>query len=271
MSEHENQDLPPFEKMLMTVVDGVAVITLNRPYKLNALSSALLEDLELAVKACGAPEIGAVVITGSAEAKKPAFAAGADIGEMADMDMLALRRHGRMGQAVFNAIERLEKPVIAAINGFALGGGMELAMACHVRYASEDALMGQPEINLGLIPGFGGTQRLTRLVGRGRALEMLLTGDPVKAAEAERLGLVNRVYPADALMDEVMGIAKKMAAGAPIARACILEAVLRGEDVALEDGLRIESDLFGMQGGTEDTEEGLSAFLEKRKPEWKGR
>jgi enoyl-CoA hydratase len=239
---------------------------------MNALSIGLLEELLDAVAAAGhEDEVGALVITGSPEAKRPAFAAGADIEELAEMDVLALRAHSRLGQAVFTMIEELTMPVIAAVNGFALGGGCELAMACHVRYASDKASFGQPEIDLGLIPGFGGTQRLPRIVGRGRALELLLTGARIDAAEALRIGLVNKVLPHEELMGAVMELARAIASKAPLAREFILDAVGRGGGLPVADGQGVEADLFGMLAGTEDTKEGLAAFIEKRKPTWIGR
>jgi len=251
--------------------DAVQVVTLSRPAKFNALDSAMLDELRAAM--CDADEdagVGAVVLTGSPETKKPAFAAGADIGEMASMDVLALRAHARRGQRTLDAVEQSSKPVVAAVNGLALGGGCELALACHVRYASDKAVLGQPEINLGLITGFAGSQRLLRLVGRGPALEMLLTGDPVDAQEAWRLGLVNRVVEADGLMDASVGLAAKLAAKAPIARAFLLDVVTRGASLGFDQAQRLEAELFGMLAATADTREGLSAFLEKRSPDWKG-
>ena len=270
--DHDNEHEDGFTNLTAEIDEGVAVITLNRPTKMNALSSELLEELLDAVAAADhEAEIGALVITGSPETKRPAFAAGADIGEMAEMGVLELRAHARLGQAVFTMIEELSKPVIAAVNGFALGGGCELALACHLRYASDQASFGQPEIDLGLIPGFGGTQRLPRIVGRGRALEMLLTGSRIDAAEAYRIGLVNKVLPHDELMGSAMELAHGLAAKAPVAREFILDAVSRGTGLSVSDGQGVEADLFGMLAGTEDTREGLGAFLEKRTPTWNGR
>jgi enoyl-CoA hydratase len=271
MTTEEDLESPGFENIRVEIAEGVACVALHRPSKMNALDTALLEELEAAMAMVEVdPDVGAIVLTGSPETKKPSFAAGADIGEMAEMDMLALREHGRYGQSVCHGIEHLRKPVIAAINGFALGGGLEIAMSCHMRFAAAGARMGQPEINLGIIPGFGGTQRLTRLVGRGRALEMILGGDPITAEEALRIGLVNRVIPDQELMAETLAFARKLAKTAPIAREFILEAVMRGADTSLEEGLMTEADLFGMLGATLDTSEGLHAFIEKRSPEWKG-
>lgn len=260
-----------YENLAVERADGVLTIKINRPSKMNALSRDTLLELDCVVAdAQDDPNVGAIVVTGADTGKKPAFAAGADIAEMAAMNVLELRAHGRLGQEVFSALETSGKPTIAAINGFAFGGGLELAMACHVRYASKDALMGQPEINLGLIPGFAGTQRLARLVGRGAALEILLSGDPIGADEALRIGLVNKVFEAPLLSAAAQDFARKLAAKAPIARAAIVDAVVRGGSMALSDAQALEADLFGMMASTDDTKEGLAAFLAKRKPEWKG-
>jgi len=268
--DHDEEVLPD---VIQIAVDGnVAIVTVNRPDKLNALNAELIDALTAAMYAVDEdPDVGAVVLTGSPEAKRPAFAAGADIAEMNEMGALMLRHYSQGGQALCALIEGMTKPVIAAINGFALGGGLELAMACHIRYAAAGAKMGQPEVNLGIIPGFGGTQRLTRLVGRGRAVELLLTGDPIGAEEAFRIGLVNRIVPDEDLMVAAMELGAKLATKAPLATQLILDAVDRGADRELETALNIETDLFGLIGTTEDVREGMSAFLEKREPEWKGR
>lgn len=251
--------------------DGVAVVTVNRPDKLNALDSAVLEELGDRFVALEAEDgVGCIVLTGSPEAKRPAFAAGADISEMKDMEPLELRAYSHLGQQTFDLIEGCPVPVIAAVNGFALGGGLELAMACTFRYAASSALMGQPEINLGLIPGFGGSQRLPRLVGRGRALELLLVGDPIGAEEAASIGLVNKVFDDEALMEETLAVAAKLASKAPVARSFILDVVGRGLEQDLERALTTEADLFGLIRTTDDVAEGLAAFVEKRKPEWRG-
>lgn len=268
--DHDHGELP--DCIDVAVEDRVAVITLKRPDKLNALNAELIDALTAAMYAVDEdPEVGAVVLTGSPEARRPAFAAGADIAEMNEMGALMLRAYSQGGQQLCLLIEGMSKPVVAAVNGFALGGGLELAMACHIRYAAESAKLGQPEVNLGIIPGFGGTQRLTRLVGRGRAIEILLTGDPIDAQEACRIGLVNRVLPDAELMGAAMALAGKLADKAPLATQLILDAVDRGGDRDLETALNIETDLFGLIGTTEDVREGMGAFLEKRKPEWKGR
>jgi enoyl-CoA hydratase len=248
---------------------GVLVITLNRPKVLNALNAATLRELHEAIDAAAADAtVRAIVLTGAGE---KSFVAGADISELAVKSAVDGRDHARAGQAVFDRIERLGKPVIAAVNGFALGGGCELAMACTLRIASETAKFGQPEINLGLIPGFAGSQRLPRLIGRGRAQELLLTGDMIDAQEAWRIGLVYRVVPAAALMDESMKLARTLAAKAPIAARYILDAVASGLDMTFAESEDHEATLFGLVFTTDDMREGTTAFLEKRKAQFKGR
>lgn len=260
-----------YENLSVEKTDGVLVCRIARPAVMNALSGATLSEIDRVFADAAADDgVGACIVIGGETGKKPAFAAGADIAEMSKLSGLELREHSRLGQRAFDRIERCPKPVIAAIDGFALGGGLELAMACHIRFASEGARMGQPEINLGIIPGFGGTQRLVRLVGRGRGLELLLTGDMVDGARACELGLVDRVVPADELFDAAMKLASRMAGTAPVARKLILDAVVRGQDMNFDDAQRLEADLFGVVGATEDVREGLTAFLEKRKAEFKG-
>jgi enoyl-CoA hydratase len=259
----------PFEHLRVEYEEAVAVVTISRPKVRNALNTAALGELEAALLDLQrAPDVRVVVLTGEGN---QAFVAGADIGELGALRPAAAREHARTGQRVFDLVERLGKPVIAAINGWALGGGCELAMACTVRLAADHARLGQPEIGLGLIPGFGGTQRLPRLVGRGRALELMLTGAPIVAADAERVGLVNRVVPAAALMDEARSLAKKLAAQAPLAVRAILDAVAVGLDGSLAEGQAHEAALFGVVAATEDMREGTRAFLEKRPPVFKGR
>jgi enoyl-CoA hydratase/carnithine racemase len=209
-----------------------------------------------------------VIITGSGDR---AFVAGADINELADISPAQAKELAQRGQHVFDLIENLGKPVIAAINGFALGGGCELALACHLRVAADGAKIGQPEVKLGLIAGYGGTQRLPRLIGEGRALELLLTGEPVDAAEAFRLGLVNRVVPREKLLDECRALAKKILAAGPVAVRLTLEAVGRGLALSLDEGLALEADLFGLVAATPDMKEGTRAFLEKRPARFQGR
>ena len=250
------------------VDDGVAVITLNRPDKLNALSREVLDELEEYVVAIGRDDdIKGVIITGSGS---KAFAAGADIAQFKSMGAMEGHRFALRGQAVFNRIEALPKPVIAAVNGFALGGGCELALACHLRTASEGASFGQPEVNLGLIPGYGATQRLPRLIGLGRATEMILTGERISAACAHEIGLVNRVFPAEELLEGTGKLLRTILVQAPAAVGLALEAV-HSSDIPLHEGLRHEATLFGQCCATEDFAEGIEAFLERRKPEFKGR
>jgi enoyl-CoA hydratase len=258
-----------FENLLVERDGAVAVVTVNRPKVLNALTTAALQELQQVFATLKQDDaVRVVIITGAGER---AFVAGADIGQLAALTPTGMHAQAIEGQRTFAAIEQLGKPVIAAINGYALGGGCELAMACTLRIAADTARLGQPEIQLGTLPGYGGTQRLSRLVGKGRALEMMLTGAPIAAAEAERIGLVNRVVPAAQLMSEVRAIATALAAQAPIAVRLILEAVDRGLDMSLADGCALEASLFGLSATTEDMREGTRAFLEKRKPTFQGR
>jgi enoyl-CoA hydratase/carnithine racemase len=258
-----------FDNLLVERDGAVATLTINRPKVLNALNTPTLQEIERALVACRDDEaVRVVVFTGSGE---KAFIAGADINELSVQTPVGGREHARRGQRVFDLIEQLGKPVIAAINGFALGGGCELAMACTIRIAADTARLGQPEINLGIIPGFAGTQRLARLVGRGRALELLLTGDHVTAQEAHRIGLVNRVVPAADLMNEARALASALAARAPVALRYIIDAVNRGLEMPFAEAQTYEATLFGLVSTTEDMREGTTAFLEKRKAEFKGR
>ncbi len=250
--------------------DGAtAIVTVNRPKVLNALNSATLDELQATMAGLRQDDtVRCVVITGAGE---KSFVAGADINELALQSPAGGREHAIRGQQVFDAIEHLGKPVIAAINGYALGGGCELAMACTIRIAAETAKLGQPEINLGLIPGYAGTQRLARIVGNGRALELLLTGDQITAQDAYRIGLVNRVVPAAELMTEARKLAAVLASKPPIAVRYILEAVHRGTEQPLREAQVFEATLFGLVASTDDMREGTSAFLQKRKPEFKGK
>jgi enoyl-CoA hydratase len=258
-----------FDNLLFERDGGVAVITINRPKVLNALNTATIQEIHLALGACrDDASVRVVVITGAGD---KSFIAGADINELSVQTPVGGREHAMSGQRVLDAIEHLGKPVIAAINGFALGGGCELAMACTMRIAADTARLGQPEINLGLIPGYAGTQRLARLIGRGRALELLLTGDHITAAEAHRLGLVNRVVPAADLVAETRKLATALAAKAPVAVRYILDAVNRGLEMPFAESQAYEATLFGLVSTTEDMREGTKAFLEKRKAEFKGR
>ncbi len=266
----QNVTLPENLENLLVDRDGaVTTITVNRPKVLNALNSETLDELRRTILALKHDDsVRVVIITGAGE---KSFIAGADINELATQSPIGGRDHAMRGQHVLDLIENLGKPVIAAINGFALGGGCELAMACTLRIAADTARLGQPEINLGLIPGYAGTQRLSRLVGRGRALELMLTGDAIPAQEAHRIGLVNRVVPAAELMGEVRTFAAALASKAPVAARCIIEAVNKGLQMAFADAQVFEATLFGLIATTEDMREGTAAFLEKRKADFKGR
>ena len=258
-----------YSTLLFDVTDGIARVTINRPDKLNALNDRTVDELDAAFAAIAAdPSARGVILTGSGE---KAYVAGADINELATQTPVSGREHAMTGQHILDLIEHLGKPVIAAINGFALGGGCELAMACTIRIAADTAKLGQPEINLGLIPGYAGTQRLTRIVGRGRALELLLIGDQITAQEAHRLGLVNRVVPAADLMREAKKLAATLATKAPVAIRYILEAVHKGVEMPFAQAQAFEATLFGLVASTEDMREGTKAFLEKRKAEFKGK
>ena len=249
--------------------DGVRTITINRPDKLNALNRDTLNELGIAfAQAAADNDAGVVVLAGAGE---KAFVAGADIAEMHECTPRQAQDFSRSGQHLMTTIERLRKPVIARIQGFALGGGMELAMACHLRIASDKARFGQPEINLGLIPGFGGTQRLLRLAGRGAALELCLTGATIGAQRAHALGIVTQVVPADELDAAVATLAEHLAHSAPLAAAGILDAILDGGETALDQGLVFETQGFALAFASDDMREGTRAFLEKRKPRFSGR
>ncbi|MCI0434140.1 MAG: enoyl-CoA hydratase-related protein [Gemmatimonadetes bacterium] len=249
--------------------DGIAVVTIDRPDKLNALNAAVIGELGSVIDRLRSNhQVRGVIITGSGE---KAFVAGADIAELAEMGPLSGIQVSRAGQRVFRAIEQFSRPVIAAVNGFALGGGLELALACHLRTASSHARFGLPEVKLGIIPGYGGTVRLPRLVGRGRALELILTGEMIDAAEAHRIGLVNRVHEPDALMAETRALLTRMLANGPIALALALESIDHAASTHTDEALRLESDLFGLLAGTADMREGMRAFLEKRAARFEGR
>ncbi|SHF63726.1 enoyl-CoA hydratase [Desulfofundulus australicus DSM 11792] len=250
--------------------DGpLAMLTINRPQVLNALNAETLKEIEGAVDELAEDEaIRVIIITGAGE---KAFVAGADIAFMSKLTPLEARNFARLGQRVLSKIENLPKPVIAAINGYALGGGCELAMACDIRVASEKAKFGQPEVNLGLIAGFGGTQRLTRLVNPGLAKEILFTADMLDAETARRIGLVNHVVPAEELLNFCRGMAERIAARGPVAVRLTKEAVNEGLEMDLEKALAHEADLFGLVFATADREEGIAAFLNKRKPQFQGR
>ncbi len=257
------------KNILSEIKDKVATVTINRPEKLNALDAETITELFYVFKKLKQnDDVLVVIITGSGE---KAFVAGADIAEISRHDDISGRIFALRGQKVFRFIEKMEKPVIAAVNGFALGGGCELAMACHIRIASENAKFGQPEINLGLLPGYGGTQRLPRLVGRARALSMMLTGDMLDAKTALEIGLITEITPPAELLNQARALAAKIAEKAPVASRFVLQAVTEGMDMNLDAGLNLEADLFGNICATEDMKEGTSAFLEKRKPDFKGK
>ncbi|BCJ87638.1 enoyl-CoA hydratase-related protein [Effusibacillus dendaii] len=251
-----------YENLIFAVEDKIAIVTLNRPKALNALNSALLGELSQLVDTVGKDDsIEAVIITGAGD---KAFVAGADIAEMKGKTPLEARAFSQLGNAIFTKIERLPQPVIAAVNGFALGGGCELAMACDIRLASPNAKFGQPEVNLGIVAGFGGTQRLPRLVGVGIAKELLMTADMISAERAAQIGLVNHVVEADQLLDKAKEMAKKMLSKAPYAVQFSKKLVNEGMNVDLDRALALESEVFGTLFGTEDRLEGMSAFVEKR-------
>ena len=256
-----------FETLTMAVADRIATITINRPDKLNALNDRVIEELGLAIDAArNDADVGGVILTGAGRA----FVAGADISQLEKHGAVATKALAQRGQNVFRRFETSPKPTIAAVNGFALGGGCELAMACHIRIASEAAKFGQPEVKLGLTPGYGGTQRLPRLIGKGRALQLLLTAEMIDAQEAYRIGLVNKVVAADQLIPTATAMMQTMLANGPLAIAQCIEAVNAGYDLPLEEAMTIEANAFGLLAATDDKREGTRAFLEKRAPSFKG-
>ncbi|HEX6967085.1 MAG TPA: enoyl-CoA hydratase-related protein [Gemmatimonadaceae bacterium] len=258
-----------FTTITLTVRDSIATITVNRPDKLNALNDATITELGEAIdQTSERDDVRGVIVTG---AGNKAFVAGADIAELATQGPLDGKRRAQRGQEIFSRFERSRKPVIAAVNGYALGGGCELALACHMRIASDTARFGLPEVKLGIAPGYGGTQRLPRLVGKGRALEMILTGEMIDAAEAHRIGLVNKVVPGTELLGTAEAMLGKILAQGPIAVALSIEAVNRGLDTTIEEGLVLEANHFGLLASTEDMREGMRAFLEKRAAHFTGR
>jgi len=258
-----------YKNILFEIKNNTGIITINRPDKLNALNGQTIDELEDVINSIkDNNDVFVVVITGSGE---KAFVAGADISELNKLDVISAKEFSEKGNRVFRAIETLDKPVIAAVNGFALGGGCELALASHIRFASEKAKFGQPEVNLGIIPGYGGTQRLARIVNSARSLEMILTGDMLSAEDALKIGLVNKVYPSSDLLPETLKLAEKISSKGQQAIRFALKAVKATDNMSLSEGLSYEASLFALVCGTDDFKEGTSAFLEKRKPNFKHR
>jgi enoyl-CoA hydratase len=258
-----------YENLLYAKKDFVGRVTFNRPKVLNALNRRTMEELDDVLRVVQEDsEVRALILTGAGE---KSFVAGADINELAQQTPLAGRETALYGQSVLRRLETLGKPSIAAINGFALGGGCELALACSIRLASRTAMLGQPEVTLGIIPGYGGSQRLSRLCGKGVAHELCLTGEKITAEEAQRIGLVNRVYEPAELLPAAEAMAKRIAANAPIAVRLTMEAIERGAEMPQEEALRLEATLFGLSCSTADMREGTTAFLQKRPPQFQGK
>jgi len=258
-----------YQNLLLEKEDGVGILYINRPQALNALNADTLKELSQAIKEIAEDdEIKALIITGAGD---KSFVAGADIKFMQPLNAVEGRAFGALGQEVFRSIEKLEKPVIAAVNGFALGGGCELAMSADIRVASDKAKFGQPEVGLGITPGYGGTQRLPRIVGEGRAMELILTADIINAEEAYRIGLVNHVYPAEELLEKAKAIAKKIIKNAPLAVKFSKVAINKGIQTDIDTAMNIEADLFGLCFATEDQKNGMSAFVNKEKVNFAGK
>ena len=254
-----------YKNLNVEIKENIGWLKMNRPEALNALNAETLNELDNAIESLYNDDaVNVIVITGEGKA----FVAGADIAEMKDMDALQARKFSQTGQNVFAKVENIEKPVIAAINGFALGGGCELAMACDIRIASEKAKFGQPEVGLGVIPGFAGTQRLARICGIGKAKELIFTGDMIDAAAAEKIGLVDKVVPPESLTEEVEKLAKKIAGNGPVAVRMAKNVINRGMDCNLQAGSYYEAEAFGLCFSSNQPKEGMGAFLEKRKPDW---
>lgn len=267
MSPKESTD--SFENVTYEIRESIAYVTLNRPRVMNALNRKTIEELDAAFQAAQKDaSVKGIILTGAGD---KAFIAGADIGELSEINGDQAGEFSEKGQAVLSLIETLGKPVVAAINGFALGGGCETAMACTIRVAAEHAKFGQPEVKLGVIPGYGGTQRLPRLVGRGRALQLILTGEIIGAQEALRIGLVNEVVPAEGLLSRCQAILKQIGANAPLAIRYSIDAVNEGIETDLSSGLKLEAKFFALAAGTEDRKEGTSAFVQKRAPQFQGK
>jgi len=258
-----------YENILRADRDGIAFVTVNRPDKLNALNNATIGELLHCFDAItGDEKVRAVILTGAGE---KSFVAGADISELAEQTAITARPLALRGQRLMNTVESCTKPVVAAVNGYALGGGCELALACHIRTASDNAQFGLPEVTLGIIPGYGGTQRLPRIVGKGRALELILSAQKVGAEEALRIGLVNRIHPQPQLLAETEKLVRRILATGPVAVRFALDAVNHGSDMPLQDGLNFEATFFGLLAGTDDCREGMRAFLEKRPARFTGK
>lgn len=261
--------MPASDSLGLDRSDGIAILTINRPKRLNALDRALLRELDAAFQSLEADSsVRGVLVTGAGDR---AFAAGADLTELAEASPEEAERISREGQELFERIERFPGPVVAAVRGYALGGGCELALACHLRVAAYDARFGLPEVGLGLLPGFGGTVRLSRLVGLGRALELILTGEPVDGRRAAEIGLANRAVSSGEVLEEGRRILSRILENGPLAVRRALESVLHAHDVPISEGLRLERALFTLLSGSEDMHEGVSAFQEKRRPEFEGR
>ena len=257
-----------YQFLTLGVADRIATLTVNRPDKLNALNDATIAELGRAIdEVRGRDDIAGLIVTGAGRA----FVAGADISELSSQTPTVAKARAQAGQNVFRRFETSPKPVIAAVNGFALGGGCELALACHIRIASDKAKFGQPEVKLGTCPGFGGTQRLPRLVGKGRAIQLITTAEMIDADEAFRIGLVNRVVPAEDLMNTATEMMQAILANGPLAVALCIEAVDRGLEMSLDEGMVLEANHFGLLAATEDMTEGMKAFLEKRTPVFRGK
>ena len=258
----------PYQFLTLEVSDRIATLTVNRPDKLNALNDATIAELGVAIEEIRSrDDIGGAIVTGAGRA----FVAGADISELASQTPAIAKDRARRGQEIFRRFETSAKPVVAAINGFALGGGCELALACHIRIASDKAKFGQPEVKLGICPGYGGTQRLSRLIGKGRAIQLLTTAEMIDAAEAYRIGLVNKVVNGEELIPAATEMLKQILANGPVAVALCIEAVDRGLEMSLEEGLVLEANHFGLLASTADMTEGMQAFLEKRSPVFAGK
>lgn len=257
-----------FENLLVDIAEGTAIVTINRPKALNALNEQTLRELQCAFSGLTEnDEVQVIIITGSGE---KAFVAGADISAMQPLSALQARTFAKLGHEVMRYIEACPKPVIAAVNGFALGGGCELALGCDIRLAADNARFGQPEVNLGVIPGFGGTQRLARLVGKGLAMELVLTGDMIDAVEAQRIGLANKVIPQAELLDTARAMAAKIISKGPLAVQLAKEAIRNGLEMDLDKANQYEAELFGLCFATDDQKEGMQAFLEKRPAKFTG-